>query len=345
LKDAQIRFQRSVGSPPVKLVEPPKLENALPLSMDFAREWTLSHHPGVQALRHTLEASRMAVKVGQSDMGPRFDLEVSAMNGDSLNGYPGYSQQTSMKLVARQNLFHGGADQGKVRELKKKMEAAEHDLADAELTTTENVMRAWAGMETSRSVFELSRQYAQTNQQVLAAYQAQFDVGRRSLLDLLNGENEALQSKSDMESARLGLIKNQYHLLIATGRLRELLGVELPPALLVEHAKTLADKRATAQLATTTVPAPNSVDPLSPVSELFSIGVVKRPPVVDVKPEAPVKPVASIKSEPVIQPLYHFSGRSKILGELAASPQTSMIIPSSSVHSKDTQPDNETRPR
>jgi adhesin transport system outer membrane protein len=73
-----------------------------------------------------------------------------------------------------------------------------------------------------------SQRFYQTHVQmtiaVLDSFRAQFDIGKRTMLDLMNSENELFQAKSNLISSQYNLLQAQYRLLAGMGGLLKTLG-------------------------------------------------------------------------------------------------------------------------
>jgi adhesin transport system outer membrane protein len=78
-------------------------------------------------------------------------------------------------------------------------------------------------------VTELEQQGRITDD-LLLSYREQFNVGRRSLLDVLDAQNTRYNVQAQIETSRLAKLYAQYRLLAATNRLVEALGVSIPVA-------------------------------------------------------------------------------------------------------------------
>jgi adhesin transport system outer membrane protein len=87
---------------------------------------------------------------------------------------------------------------------------------------------AWNGLQTQRRIVgELATQSTVTDG-LLESYQGQFNVGRRSLLDVLDAQNTRYNVQAQAETARLAKIYAQYRILAASNKLIEALAVNMP---------------------------------------------------------------------------------------------------------------------
>ena len=92
----------------------------------------------------------------------------------------------------------------------------------------EDARSAWSRLTNqSRLATELETQGRVTDD-LLLSYREQFNVGRRSLLDVLDAQNTRYNVQAQVETARLAKLYAQYRLLASTNRLIEALGVNMP---------------------------------------------------------------------------------------------------------------------
>lgn len=119
----------------------------------------------------------------------------------------------------RYNLFNGLGDKAVVDNRSEKINEARHALSEARRFTRENVERAWSNLITARErVHQLHRRVI-TTQQVLVAYKKQFELGQRSLLNLVDTERELFNSKSDLINSQFLVLNSGYRLLASMGTL------------------------------------------------------------------------------------------------------------------------------
>jgi outer membrane protein, adhesin transport system len=88
-----------------------------------------------------------------------------------------------------------------------------------------DVSRFWSQIETRRSRSGAWRDLLNQTEQVRENYWQQFTIGKRSILDLLNAENEAFQSRLSAEQERLETLQAQYRLLGSLARIGGFLGL------------------------------------------------------------------------------------------------------------------------
>jgi adhesin transport system outer membrane protein len=98
-------------------------------------------------------------------------------------------------------------------------------LNNAVQSTEESVARSWSGLAASRNRLAPLEAHARATAQVLEAYRAQFELGKRSLLDLVNAENELFQARSALRTGQATAQAAEYRLLAAVGALVKAFGL------------------------------------------------------------------------------------------------------------------------
>lgn len=224
-EDSAARFNRVVGRYPVALADPPSPAKHLPPSAARAQVDAVDNAYGVHAARAELGAAQAGVRSVRADLLPRFDVELSASRNRDIDGIQGINNDNQAMLLMRYNLFRGGADQARIREAMERETVALETYNNALFSTEESVARTWAAMLAARERIAPLEAHARATAQVLEAYRSQFELGRRSLLDLVNAENELFQARSALHSGLAAARVAEYRLLAAVGALVKALGL------------------------------------------------------------------------------------------------------------------------
>jgi outer membrane protein, adhesin transport system len=224
-EDSAARFARVVGRPPAALAPPPSVAKHLPPSSNAAQADGVENAYGVHAARADLLAARAGVRSVRADLMPRFDVELSASRNRDVDGVKGPNHDNQAMLVMRYNLFRGGADDARIREAMERETVALETLNNAVQSTEESVARTWAALAASRNRLSPLEAHARATAQVLEAYRAQFELGKRSLLDLVNAENELFQARSALRTGQATAQAAEYRVLAAVGALVRSLGL------------------------------------------------------------------------------------------------------------------------
>lgn len=206
LHDVTARYQRIVGeAPPADMPRLPALTRGLPGNSESAMNAAIRQSPAVSASIENLRAARAAVQARKAPYQPRLEARVRSGAGNNFDGVRDQKRDSSAEIVLNWNLYNGGADAARVRQQTSLLQQAE-DLRDKACRDTRQTA-AIAYNDTRK----LSEQVALLDRNTLAiekardAYRQQFDIGQRSLLDLLNSENELYTAKRAFANAEFDL--------------------------------------------------------------------------------------------------------------------------------------------
>lgn len=228
LDTAAIQFQTLTGVPIDTVTIPPDMSASIPASLPEAEEMARQNNPRVQETLADLSASRQEIKTAQAELGPRFNLEGTARYGEDIDGFQGRTSDLQARVVMRWKIFDGFANTANVREQKQRADEVHSRLFEMTRAAEEDVRSAWSRLTNqSRLVTELETQSRVTDD-LLLSYREQFNVGRRSLLDVLDAQNTRYNVHAQAETARMAKLYAQYRILAATNRLIESLGVQQP---------------------------------------------------------------------------------------------------------------------
>jgi len=203
LHDVSARYQRLVGEvPPASLPQPADFKAGLPPTANAAADEAIRRSPAISATVESLRAARVLVSVRESSYQPKLEARLRGGAGRNLDGVRDQRNDSTAEIVLNWNLFNGGADVARVRQQANLVNQAA-DLRDKACRDVRQTVSI-AYNDTRKLVDQLT--YLDRNTIAISkardAYRQQFDIGQRSLLDLLNSENElytALRSYANAE--------------------------------------------------------------------------------------------------------------------------------------------------
>lgn len=222
LHDVTARFQRIIGEPPAaQLPGAPFPAAGFPASREVAVKLALSQQPGITAATENVRAVQAQLDVRRSPFQPKLEARLRDANGRNLDGTIGRNANSVAELVLSWNLFNGGSDIARVRQFANALNNAKdlRDKACRDVRQTLSIAYNDAGKLLDQIKY-LNLQ-AQATEKARDAYRKQFDIGQRSLLDLLNSENELYQAKR-------ALINANYDREVAYARVYNATGTLLP---------------------------------------------------------------------------------------------------------------------
>lgn len=228
LETAGISFQTLTGLPIDSVTMPPDLSSALPQTLPVAEDLARQNNPRVQEAIADLSAAREVVRATRSEAAPRLNAEGRARLGHDVDGFSGRTRDLQANLVMRWTLYNGGIKEANIREQQRRSDEAHARLFQTQREAEEDVRSAWSRLQNQgRLVGELETQ-SRVADDLLLSYREQFNVGRRSLLDVLDAQNTRQNVQAQAESARMSRLFAQYRVLASANRLIESLNVNMP---------------------------------------------------------------------------------------------------------------------
>jgi adhesin transport system outer membrane protein len=206
LHDTTARFQRIIGRlPPRDLQAPPAIDRGLPQDVRTALVETTRGNAAVLAAIENVRAANAALEVRQSAYVPRVDFRLRRDQGRNLEGIPGSTNASVAELVLNWNLFNGLADRARERQFAEQVNVA-RDVRDKTCRDNrQTTMIAFNDIVKLKEQLDYLSLHESSLGRALVAYRLQFQIGQRSLLDLLDSENERFQARRALVNARRDL--------------------------------------------------------------------------------------------------------------------------------------------
>lgn len=226
LHDVTARFQRIIGeSPAAKLPATPFPENGFPVDREQAVKLALQRQAAIIASIENVRAIQAQLNVRRSAFQPKLEARLRDANGRNLDGTIGRNSNNVAELVLSWNLFNGGSDMARVRQFSNALNNAK-DLRDKSCRDVRQTLSiAYNDARKLVDQIKYLNLQAQATEKARDAYRKQFDIGQRSLLDLLNSENELYQAKRALINANYDREIANARVYNATGGLLQQMGL------------------------------------------------------------------------------------------------------------------------
>ncbi len=228
LHDVSARYLRIVGdTPPASLPsmpEPFKL-GILPASTEVLMRDGLQGSPTLNAAVENARSYQLAIESRKSAYLPRVDLRAYTGNSDNIGGILGNTHVNGIELVLNYNLFRGGADRARERQAVNQSEQARDLQEKACRDVRQTLSIAYSDARTLSEQMIYQNQHLLSTEKSREAYRQQFDIGQRTLLDLLDTQNEYFEATRTYINTRYNQIAAQARTLAGMGQLVAALGV------------------------------------------------------------------------------------------------------------------------
>ncbi len=197
LHDVTARYLRLTGQLPDQQLDglPDIASLALPPDANAALRASLQTNPGFKSAIENVRAAQKARDVRKAAYLPTLELLARYDVGSDRDEVDGHTEKTVVELNLSYNLFRGGSDQATVRQFSSRLNRAINlrEKACRDLRQTMSIVY------TERNLLETQlvslKQHEDSIANARIAYRKQFDIGQRTLLDLLDSENEFFRAR------------------------------------------------------------------------------------------------------------------------------------------------------
>ncbi len=227
LRAAIARYVEFVGEEPRGLSNPGVPVYRRPATEDEAVQQAIANNPSAQVTAASYKAKKADAKAAEAPFYPRLDAELLGSTGSNIDGAKGRDSDFNARMRLRYNAFNGFGDVARRDRVTEEANAAGEDDSEQRRQIREDVRVAFRGVVTAEERIVPLRQHTATSERVLRGYRSQFELGRRSLLDLLDAQNELFQSQLSRTDGEYRLVLSNYELLFTMGGLLEAVGVPI----------------------------------------------------------------------------------------------------------------------
>ncbi len=192
----------------------------LPASLEQAIQTAMLESPILK--KHYFEyLSAKQEKMASQARGfwPTLELDLSGNRNGNLDGTAGPNIDMQGMLMLRWNVYHGGRDQAVWQTATSVATEQKMRFETVRRETIQKVSNAFHTFVFAKKRFRELQKREKTAKEVAVAYRKQFTLGKRSLLNLLDGEREWFQAKNELTNSHFDLILSVYELKIAMGHM------------------------------------------------------------------------------------------------------------------------------
>ena len=219
----------------------PYFSMPIPRSLEEAKKEAFEVHPSVKVSDNNIHVAINEYKREQKRFHPHLDLVARYGRGDEIPGLEQQTNEYSVGLEVRYNLYNGGKDMAASQKAQKYIEE-KRILSERSRQQIENRLRlAWNALTLNDQKYPQMRTYTDSKKAVLETTMVEYDLGTADLNLLLTTQDEYIISKKAM-------IATQRDLLLAKYRIREAIGDVVERLMLsddvlheTQHTRGLAD--------------------------------------------------------------------------------------------------------
>jgi adhesin transport system outer membrane protein len=235
LADAQTGYLSAVGQMPDQLVQPQGFVALLPANLNEARQQLIENSPVLRSAESDIVAAEKQYDAAKSAFYPRFDAELGRSADNDVDGLDGHNNQWQAMLRMRFNIFNGGSNKADLESKSYQTTQALDIRNNALRQLNEELGLAWNAYNNATAQVPIAQTYVDHSVVVRTAYQKQFSLGERTLLDLLDSENELFTAQQRLTQVKNLQLFTQYRIKATMGELLKSQGVVAPMATIVQN--------------------------------------------------------------------------------------------------------------
>lgn len=217
LQTARENYRRVIGESPVA-PDWPRMDNLpLPTSLDEAQRLSRERNPGVTRDQARVESARFSAEVVAGELLPRVDLRgsVSQERGATASSSRRDTKEVFAELTIP--LYQRGSVHSRLRAARETLDQRSRSLEDTERRAMETAATSWSDLMTARAAVDSARAEVQANEIALEGVETEAMVGSRTVLDVLDAEQELLDAQVKLVRAERNEIVTQFEVLGAIG--------------------------------------------------------------------------------------------------------------------------------
>ncbi len=180
----------------------------LPLDVKEAYQSAISNNPAIKSAKFYIKALNEYQKVVDKNLYPKIDLQLAQNYNDvsDRNPYDSADDRFIASLNMTYNIFNGYKDKTNSQINKIKTNEALNSLEKIKREIKANLYNAWDLKNTLEKRVSDLNQYKNYSNQTLNLYQKEFNMGRRTLLELLTAQNDLYKAKNELIKTKLDLL-------------------------------------------------------------------------------------------------------------------------------------------
>jgi adhesin transport system outer membrane protein len=191
----------------------PSFSYKMPSSVDKILNKAYKNNPTIRVNRHNIEALKYDKKIANKGFLPTVDLEVTKTFEKKYDGKKEDNDDLSVMLTAEYNIFNGGADMIAKEKAMVSIIREEQTYKNSMRLINEGVNIAFMKRDILQKQLPLLQEYNKSTKTIVESYEEEFDLGRRTIIDLLDVKDTYQSSKVKYAETKYSLENTKYRLL------------------------------------------------------------------------------------------------------------------------------------
>jgi len=220
LLDVIYNMQRVLG----RYLEPaqmskPIFNTTFPSSLEEATQYAMQNNPSLLISKYNIKLAQATYKEKKSPYYPKFDIEISQSMNKNLSASEGEEDRFRAMAYLKYNIFNGFSDSAALQKSISTIHQEIQTKNNLRRQVIEGMNLSWVANEKLTAQLKHLKDYKEFALKTLKLYSKEYDLGRRSLLDLLSAQNDFIGSKSQIINTEYSLLFAKYRILDSMGTL------------------------------------------------------------------------------------------------------------------------------
>ena len=218
--DAIFNFKKAYGERiNIDTLEIPSFSVMLPKTLNEAILYSIRNNPSIMVSNFNIKSSQYLKEQNTKNYYPKIDLMVQQNLDKNTYGVENERNRFRAGAVLTYNIYRGGSDSNTIQKSISKVFRDVHTKNELQRQIIEGLELSWSAYTMiDKQLVELIR-YRDYSEETLSLYKEEYDIGRRTLLDLLSAQNDLINAKSQIIRANYDSLFAKYRILDSMGLL------------------------------------------------------------------------------------------------------------------------------
>ncbi len=221
--DKEYHYKGVLGRmPDTSSMKVPEFAIKMPTNIERATLYSLKFNPSLLVTKYNLKGSYSLWKQRKKDNYPKVDFildqKYNTANPQN-NGYDSVDDRFSAKILLTYNLYDGGAHRSNIQKHVSMINQEIDIQRDKQRQVIKGLELSWSAYKMIDIRLEDLKNYSWLSDVTLKLYREEYDLGRRTLLELLTAQNDVISSKSKVIEAKYDALMARYRIFDSMGLL------------------------------------------------------------------------------------------------------------------------------
>lgn len=238
LTDSSTEYQAVIGHLPGDLVKPGFAGAALPKTLEEAEQLAVENNPTLKSAKADVEARNSQHETAKSQLYPSLDVALDYKWQKDTENIPGRRENFLAMATISFNILNGGWNKARLGQTTYEIYEAQEIAENTKRQTVQSIRLSWEANRTATERVAFLEEYVKAGGQTAEAFAAQWNIGRRTMFDLLDTQAEHINARASLVNAKYDMMYSEYRILNGMSRLIPYLGLQLSDQGLVVTANT-----------------------------------------------------------------------------------------------------------